>query len=98
MLGLADRGMLPHVVIAVGLVVLAWLERSRGLWTVVAGYVAAVLLVNVYITRADFASGNISRYSMMVGALLPALFLLVGGAVALLGGSGTANRTAKGSA
>jgi hypothetical protein len=98
LLGLASRGMLPHVVIAVGLVVLAWLERSRDLWTVVTGYVAAVLLVNLYFNNADFESGNMSRYSLIVGALLPALVLLVGGAVALLCGSGTANRTAKGSA
>ncbi|GAB3156851.1 hypothetical protein GCM10027290_55720 [Micromonospora sonneratiae] len=83
LLSISDRGMFPHLIIVVGLVVLARLERSRGLSIVVAGYAAAVLLVNGYFFLADFGSGGLNRFGFMVAALLPAPVLLVGGAVAL---------------
>jgi hypothetical protein len=84
LLGITSRGMLPHLVIAVGMLVLARLERSRGLLTVVVGFAATVLLVSVYFHTTEFEPGDLSRFSIMLAALLPAPFLLIGGAVALL--------------
>ncbi|MET7706193.1 hypothetical protein [Micromonospora sp. NPDC005413] len=84
LLGISNRGMLPHLVIAVGLVVLARLERSRGLTAVVVCYVVAVVLVNVYFHTTDFEPGDLNRFSFLLAALLPAPILLVGGTVALL--------------
>ncbi|MFC8618823.1 hypothetical protein ACFT9M_20755 [Micromonospora purpureochromogenes] len=84
LLGVSNRGMLPHLVIAVGLVVLARLERSRGLTAVAVGYAAAVLLVNIYFHTTDFQPGDLNRFSFMLAALLPAPILLIGGTVALL--------------
>ncbi|PYC73472.1 hypothetical protein C7C45_07370 [Micromonospora arborensis] len=84
LLGISNRGMLPHLVIAVGLLVLARLERSRGLTAVVVCYVAAVVLVNIYFETTDFAPGDLSRFSFLLAALLPAPILLVGGTIALV--------------
>lgn len=83
LLGISNRGMLPHLVIAMGLLVLARLERSRGLTVVAVAYAAAVILVNIYFQTADFESGDLNRYSFMLAALLPAPILLVGGSIAL---------------
>ncbi|MEK8108769.1 hypothetical protein NKG94_35410 [Micromonospora sp. M12] len=58
LLGVSDRGMFPHLVIAVGLLVLARLERSRGLTVVTVAYVAAVALVNIYFQTATFEPGT----------------------------------------
>lgn len=82
--GVHSRGMIPHLVIAAGLAVLARLERSWGLAALTAGYAAAVLAVNVYFGTADLQPGDLSRYSFMVGATLPAPILLVGGVIALI--------------
>lgn len=84
LLGVSGRGMLPHVVIAVGLMVLAWMERSRGLWVVVSAYAASVLLVNAYFSLVDPQPGDLGRFSFMLAALLPAPILLIGGGVAFL--------------
>lgn len=84
LLGISGRGMLPHLVIAVGLVVLARLERSRGLTAVAVGYAATVLLVNIYFHTTDFEPGDLNQFSFMLAALLPAPILLIGGTVALL--------------
>ncbi|WP_433314802.1 hypothetical protein ACQP0U_00510 [Micromonospora sp. CA-269861] len=84
LLGISDRGMFPHLIIAVGLLVLARLERSRGLTVVAAVYAAAVVLVNIFFQTADFQPGDLNRYSFLLAALLPAPILLVGGGVALL--------------
>jgi hypothetical protein len=94
LLGISNRGMLPHLIIAVGLVVLARLERSRGLAAVAVIYVAAVLLVNTYFHTTDFEPGDLNRFSFMLAALLPGPILLIGGGVALLG----ASKSSKGSA
>ncbi|MEU8083468.1 hypothetical protein AB0B57_07615 [Micromonospora sp. NPDC049101] len=83
LLGVSNRGMFPHLVIAVGLLVLARLERSRGLTVVTVGYAAAVVLVNVYFQTANFEPGDLSRHSFLLAALLPAPILLVGGIIAL---------------
>ncbi|MEV4117498.1 hypothetical protein [Micromonospora sp. NPDC049645] len=85
LLGVSSRGMFPHLVIAVGLLVLARLERSRGLTVVAVLYAAAVVLVNVYFQTTDFQPGDVTRHSFVLAALLPAPILLVGGGIALLG-------------
>ncbi|MEU8296550.1 hypothetical protein AB0C04_04605 [Micromonospora sp. NPDC048909] len=82
--GVANRGMLPHLIIAVGLVVLARLERSRGLAAVALLYVAAIVLVNVHFQTTEFEPGDLSRTSFMIAALLPAPILILAGGVALL--------------
>ncbi|MFI6782414.1 hypothetical protein [Micromonospora sp. NPDC050276] len=84
LLGVSNRGMFPHLVIAVGLLVLARLERSRGLTIVAVAYAAAVVLVNVYFQTAHFEPGDLNRYSFLLAALLPAPVLLVGGGIALV--------------
>ncbi|SCE79698.1 hypothetical protein [Micromonospora chokoriensis] len=84
LLGIADRGMVPHLIIAVGLIVLARLERSRGLTAVGVGYAAAVVLVNAYFQTANFQPGDLNRHSFLLAALLPAPILLIGGIIALL--------------
>ncbi|MEV4536503.1 hypothetical protein AB0J82_22215 [Asanoa sp. NPDC049518] len=89
-LGLANRGMLPHLIIALGLLVLARLERSWGLLAVAACFTAAVVAVNGYFHLTEFEPGDLTRYSFLLGAVPPAAILLVGGAAALF-----ANRTAR---
>ncbi|MEW2429841.1 hypothetical protein AB0877_17670 [Micromonospora sp. NPDC047644] len=84
LLGISNRGMIPHLVIAVGLLILARLERSRGLTVVATAYTAAVALVNIYFQTANFQPGDLNRYSFLLAALLPAPILLVGGGIALL--------------
>ncbi|MEU5567414.1 hypothetical protein [Micromonospora musae] len=94
LLGVAGRGMLPHLVIAAGLAVLAHLERSRGLWTVVAGYAAATVLVNAYFHTANFEAGDVNRFGYMLAALLPAPILVIGGGIALRTTTRAAKRNA----
>jgi hypothetical protein len=91
--GVHGRGMIPHLVIAAGFVVLARVERSRGLAIVTAGYAAAVLLINVYFHTADLQPADLSRYTFMLAATLPALILVIGGAVALARGAAWRTRT-----
>ncbi|MFI5837979.1 hypothetical protein ACIA5A_30345 [Micromonospora sp. NPDC051300] len=85
LMGIANRGMLPHLVIAVGLMVLARLERSRVLAAVAVGYGVAVLLVNLYFHVMEFQPGDLHRLSLMLAALMPSPVLIIGGAVALRG-------------
>lgn len=84
LLGVSYRGMVPHLVIALGLVVLAWLERSRGLSVIAVSYAAAVILVNVYLNTANLEPGDLNNYSFMLAALVPTPILLVGGVAALV--------------
>ncbi|MET7667544.1 hypothetical protein [Micromonospora luteifusca] len=84
LLGISNRGMLPHLVIAVGLLVLARLERSRGLAAVAVCYTAALVFVNIYFQTTNFEPGDLSRFSFLLAALLPAPILLVGGTIALV--------------
>ncbi|PGH44037.1 hypothetical protein GA0070622_0242 [Micromonospora sediminicola] len=83
LLGAANRGMLPHLVIALGLAVLAHLERSRRLWLVVGLYTAVLVAVNAWFQVADLQPGDLHRFSFMLAALLPVPVLLIGGGVAL---------------
>ena len=89
-LGVANRGMLPHLVIALGLLVLARLERSLGLLVVALFFTAAVVSVNLWFHLTEFKPGDLSRWSFLLAAVPPAAILLVGGATALF-----ASRTAR---
>jgi hypothetical protein len=82
--GVCNRGMVPHLVIAAGLVVLARLERSRGLAAVAATYAAVTILVNVYFQTASFQPGDLNRFSLALAAQLPTPVLLIGGVAALV--------------
>jgi hypothetical protein len=77
--GVVNHGMTAHLVIAIGLLVLARIEHSRALWAVAAGFAAVFLAVTGY-----FVAGNgTGRYGFAVAALLPALVpLLAAGAAA----------------
>ncbi|WP_435055269.1 hypothetical protein [Micromonospora aurantiaca (nom. illeg.)] len=83
LLGLANRGMLPHLVIAVGLAVLAHLERSRSLWVVVGLYTVVLVAVNAWFQVSDLQPGDLTRFSFMLAAMLPAPVLLIGGGLTL---------------
>ncbi|WP_250000997.1 hypothetical protein [Actinoplanes sp. M2I2] len=73
-------GLVPILVIAVGLLVLARLERSR-LLAVTGGLLIALLAVApVYVNTVPF--GDDTSFGYVPTVLLPALVLLVGGVVA----------------
>jgi hypothetical protein len=82
------RGTFPLVIIAIGLYVLAWAERSWGLAVTAALYTAAALLASLYnLENILFRLGwnpSLSQYDLTVlpGILLPALILLAAGLVA----------------
>ena len=83
---LVVRGTFPFVIIAAGLWVLAWAERSRGLAVIAAVYTAAALLSSLYnIENVLFRlgwnpSGNDWSLTSLPNVLLPALVLLAAGA------------------
>jgi hypothetical protein len=83
---LVVRGTFPFVIIAAGLWVLAWAERSRGLAVIAAVYTAAALLSSLYnIENVLFRlgwnpSGNDWSLTSLPNVLLPALVLLATGA------------------
>jgi hypothetical protein len=79
---LSTRGLLPMLIIALGLFVLAWSERSAALTAFAACYFAVALVANLYDLE------NLLPYSLLGGGayaaepdlLLPAVVLLLGGA------------------
>jgi hypothetical protein len=83
---LVVRGTFPFVIIAAGLWVLAWAERSRALAVIAAVYTAAALLSSLYnIENVLFRPGwNPPRsdwsLTSLPNVLLPALVLLATGA------------------
>jgi hypothetical protein len=83
---LVVRGTFPFVIIAAGLWVLSWAERSRGLAVIAAIYTAAALLSSLYnIENVLFRLGwNPPRsdwsLTSLPNVLLPALVLLATGA------------------
>jgi hypothetical protein len=85
------RGMFPFVIIAAGLWVLAWAERSRALAVIAAVYTATALLASLYdIENVLFRlgwnpSGNDWNLTSLPNVLLPALVLLAAGAGAFAG-------------
>lgn len=79
------------LVIAVGLLVLAWQERSRGLGIIATLFTAAAVLANTYdVENLVFRLGwdpfltypDQARFTQLPALVAPALVLLVGGAVA----------------
>ena len=80
------RGTFPFVIIAAGLWVLAWAERSRALTVIAAVYTATALLASLYnIENVLFRlgwnpSGNDWSLTSLPNVLLPALVLLATGA------------------
>lgn len=75
------------LVIAVGLVALAWQERSRGLWVVAALFCGAAVLALVPDLVTNLSPGfggpaDAYRYEQLPALVLPALVLLTGGLVA----------------
>src|SRR6185437_3931479 len=83
---LVIRGTFPFVIIAVGLWVLAWAERSRALAVIAAAYTATALLASLYnIENILFRlgwnpSGNDWSLTSLPNVLLPAFVLLATGA------------------
>jgi hypothetical protein len=84
------RGTVPFLIIAAGLCVLAWAERSRALGVVAAVYTGTALVASLYdLENVLFRLGwNPSRGQLQLtslpNVLLPALVLLVAGGVAFL--------------
>jgi hypothetical protein len=80
------RGTFPFVIIAVGLWVLAWAERSRSLAVIAVSYTAAALLASLYdVENVLFRFGwnpGPGRLDLtsLPNVLLPALVLLAAGA------------------
>jgi hypothetical protein len=83
------RGTFPFVIIAAGLWVLAWAERSRALTLIAAVYTATALLASLYdIENVLFRLGwhlSGSTLTYLPNVLLPALVLVAAGAGAFAG-------------
>jgi hypothetical protein len=73
------RGTFAFLIIAAGLWVLAWAERSLALVITAAAYTGAVLLVSLYNIGNIGNIGNIAAVNVVV---LPAAVLLIAGAAA----------------
>ncbi len=74
-------GLIPILVIAVGLLVLARLERSRLLAVTGVLLVVSLAVAAVYVNTAPFGD-EFPRFGYLPNVLLPALVLLIAGAVA----------------
>jgi hypothetical protein len=78
----------PLIIIALGLIGLAWLERSRLLGVISAVFTSAALLANLYnMENVFYHLGIFARYEgertmAFTNLLLPGTILIVGGAVA----------------
>ena len=83
---LVIRGTFPFVIIAIGLWVLAWAERSRALTVIAAIYTATALLASLYnlenvLFRLGWnPAGNDWTLTSLPNVLLPAIVLLATGA------------------
>ncbi|MGK5681035.1 hypothetical protein [Actinoplanes sp. URMC 104] len=78
---LLNLGLIPILVVAVGLLVLARLERSRLLAATGGLLVVLLALAPVYVNTAPFGD-DFPRFGYLPTVLLPALLLLVTGVVA----------------
>jgi hypothetical protein len=82
------RGTFPFLIIAVGLWILAWAERSWALTGIAALYTGAALLSDLYDTENVLfrlgwtPTGREWDYTTLPNVLLPALVLLIAGAAA----------------
>jgi hypothetical protein len=84
-----DRGYAATLIVAVGLIALARVERSPVLTGIAAGYTAAALLANLYnVENLLFRLGwdpwiahpDQARFTPLPNLLLPGLVLLLAGA------------------
>jgi hypothetical protein len=84
------RGTFPFVIIAIGLCVLAWAERSWALGLIALVYTGTALLASLYdIENVAFRLGWVPttaqwQYAGLPNVLLPAVVLLAAGAVSFL--------------
>ena len=88
-MGVLIRGFVPLFLIGLGLVVLAWTERSAVLTCIVVLYLAAAMVANLYnVENVFFRLGWFGLgsfdYANLPNLLLPAVVLLVGGAVSAI--------------
>ena len=75
------RGLTPLLTIALGLFVLAWVERSSPLAVFAAAFLALALIVNLYDIENVFSRAGI-------GVPVPAISLIVPGSILVLAGVG----------
>ncbi len=75
------RGLTPLLTIALGLLVLAWAERSSPLAIFAVGFLALALLLNLYDIENLF-------YRVGVSVPVPAISLIVAGSILVLAGVG----------
>jgi hypothetical protein len=79
------RGTFPLVIIAIGLCVLAWAERSRALGLIALVYAGAALLASLYdVENVMFRIGWNIDQAELANLLLPAIILLAAGVGAFL--------------
>jgi hypothetical protein len=81
---LTIRGTFPFLIIAAGLWVLAWAERSIGLAVIAAVYTGAALLASLYDLQNVLGRLGWSASPGVANVLLPAIVLLIAGALAFL--------------
>jgi hypothetical protein len=79
---LTIRGTFPFLIIAAGLLVLAWAERSVGLAVIAAVYTGTALLASLYNIENELGRLGWSVSSGVPNVLLPAIVLFLGGAIA----------------
>ncbi|MEV4706628.1 hypothetical protein [Actinoplanes sp. NPDC049316] len=80
---LLNLGLIPVLVVAVGLLVLARLERSRLLAATGALLVALLAMAPVYVNTAPFGD-DFPRFGYLPTVLLPALLLVITGVIATI--------------
>lgn len=76
---LAIRGLTPLLVVALGFLVLAWVERSMALAVFAAGFLGLTLLANLYDIGNLFRWAGLSAEDPRSGAIVAGAALLLGG-------------------
>jgi len=76
------RGTFPFLIIAAGLWVLAWAERSVGLAVIAAVYTGTALLASLYDIESQLGRLGWNTSPGVPNVLLPAVVLLIAGAIA----------------
>jgi hypothetical protein len=80
---MGNRGVVPHLIIGMGLLVLSRLERSWQLAAIAAGYTITVILVSLYF-MSQGSDGTVEGSTFMLAAILPSPILIAGGVLALV--------------
>jgi hypothetical protein len=76
---LAIRGLTPLIAVALGFLVLAWVERSPALAAFSAAFLGLVLLANLYDIGNYFRWAGLSAEDPQSGAIVAGVALLLGG-------------------